>query len=196
MCLNKGLLNSHPFFESLEQSLLVSLVSALKPLRVEKGSIIYRRNDRANYIYFLFEGKIDFFLEFLRIVYKSMIPGSYFGDYEVIHRIDRQHTTRAKVDSSILTLSKEAYNDIIFADYPDVARKMTLEAGRKLRRTDRCRKVAINNAKRLMMKRNELAVMDMMRKENIHTSQYFSHSPLPKIAIGWMSTYPNRLPTP
>ncbi len=36
-----------------------------------------------------------------------MMPGSYFGDFEVIQRIARLHTMRAKVDSSLLMLPKD-----------------------------------------------------------------------------------------
>jgi hypothetical protein len=42
------LLNSIAFFKALDPCLLVSLAPHLRPLRVDAGSIIYRKNDRAN----------------------------------------------------------------------------------------------------------------------------------------------------
>ena len=171
MNLNKGLLGSHPFFASLESSLLITLVCSLKPLRVEKGSIIYRRHGQANYIYFLMEGKIDFFLEYLRVVYKSMSSGSYFGDYEVIKRIPRKHTIRAKIDSNIHTLSKENYKNIISLDYQDVADKMIKVANEKHRRAKRCLKVVINITRKQLLDKNNIDVMEIRRKENLHETQ-------------------------
>ena len=171
MSINKGLLQSQPFFASLEISLLVILVGLLKPLKAERGSVIYRRNDRANYIHFLTDGRIEFYLEHLQVTYKSMIEGSYFGDYEVICKILRQHTVRARVDSNILTLSKESFKGIIETDYPDVCRKMTIEARNKHRRTNRCLKVAIKNARKEILRLNELA-FDKMHKENINIDKF------------------------
>ncbi len=58
-------------------------------------------------MFFIEEGLVDFYFEHLHLVYKTMIAGSYFGDYEVIFRKPRKHTVRAKKDCNILTLSKE-----------------------------------------------------------------------------------------
>ena len=128
-------------------------------------------NDQANYIYFLMDGKIDFVREYLKIVDKSMSPGSYFGDYEVIHKVPRKHTIRAKTDSNILTLSKENYKNIISLDYQDVAEKMIKEANEKHKRARKCLKVAINNSKKQLEKIGEQAKDEMMKKENLHTTQ-------------------------
>ncbi len=51
---------------------------------------------------------MDFYLQRYQIVYKTMMTGSYFGDYEVIYKILRQHTTRSKGDCNMLTLHKQA----------------------------------------------------------------------------------------
>jgi len=53
-------------------------------------------------------GKVDYYLEYYRIVYKSLNVGSYFGDYEVIFKCLRKHTIRAKGECNMLTLNKEA----------------------------------------------------------------------------------------
>ncbi len=151
MNIQNGLLKSLPFFASLECNLLVTLVSKLRPLKVERGDVIYRKGDHANHsesslltpsvVLFIVEGRVDYYLEHLRMVYKTIMAGTYFGDYEVIHRERCKHTTRAKEDSRMLMLSKEAYRKVIDRDYPDVKRKMAYEAKQKYERIDKCLKV-------------------------------------------------------
>jgi CRP-like cAMP-binding protein len=90
------------------------------------------------------DGRVDFFLEHYRIVHKTMIAGSYFGDFEVLNNIKRNFTTRAKVDTKILTLRKEVYTDIIAKDYPEVKESMIQEAKIKNISTYRCRQVVMS----------------------------------------------------
>ncbi len=81
------------------------------------------------------------------MVYKTMISGSYFGDYEVIFRKHRRHTIRAKEDSNILILSKEVYRDVIEQDYPEVAKQMADLAKVKQLRAKACFTVVLSGAK-------------------------------------------------
>jgi hypothetical protein len=62
-------------------------------------------------VYFIVKGRIDFYLEHYKIVYKAIVTGTYLGDYEVMHNVLRQHTTRSKGTSNLLTLSKAVSQD-------------------------------------------------------------------------------------
>ena len=81
---------------------------------------------------------MDYYLEHYKVVYKTMVTGAYFGDYEVIMNKPRKDTTRAKIDSRLLALSKETYKNLIESDYKEVAAKMLAEAQEKKARNKSC----------------------------------------------------------
>ena len=115
MNMQNSFLQSFDLFKSLDMVLLANLLKHLQPLHVEQGAIIYRRGDKSDesivvvliIVFFLVEGRVDFYLEHYRLVYKTMTVGSYFGDYEAINRFKRKHTTRAKAISNMFTLHKD-----------------------------------------------------------------------------------------
>ena len=45
MNMDNKMMQTIPFFTSIDHNLLGSLLSSLQPLRVEQGAIIYRRGD-------------------------------------------------------------------------------------------------------------------------------------------------------
>ncbi len=118
MGMQSRVLRNIDFFSRIDIALLDCLIEQLMPRKVEMAEIVYKRYEQAGestflarsplVVYFIARGKIDFYLETRRLVYKTMMEGSYFGDYEVIFHISRLHTTRARVDSDILCLSKKA----------------------------------------------------------------------------------------
>ncbi len=107
MNMQGGFLKSFELFRTIDMVLLANIMMHLQPLHVEQGAIIYRRGDKADEMFFLVSGRVDYFLEHYRVVYKTMTAGSYFGDFEIIFKCIRKHTVRAKVDSNILTLHKD-----------------------------------------------------------------------------------------
>ncbi len=60
-------------------------------------------------VFFIVEGRVDYYLEHYKIVYRTVMTGSYFGDYEVINATLRQNTTRTKTGCSMLILTKDVF---------------------------------------------------------------------------------------
>eukprot|EP01022_Parablepharisma_sp_SALTPOND_P005741 TRINITY_DN1234_c0_g1_i2.p1 TRINITY_DN1234_c0_g1~~TRINITY_DN1234_c0_g1_i2.p1 ORF type:complete len:658 (-),score=52.87 TRINITY_DN1234_c0_g1_i2:4098-6071(-) len=53
-----------------------------------------------------------------------MVRGSYFGEDDVIFKRKRTKTVRAVVDSHLLTLSKNSFENVIVAEYPELVDRM------------------------------------------------------------------------
>jgi hypothetical protein len=52
--------------------------------KYKADTFIYSKDDIADEIYFMFEGKVNYTIGKKLLCFKSMIAGSYFGEIEVI----------------------------------------------------------------------------------------------------------------
>lgn len=118
MNMQDKVLSNIRFFQLLNEALISDLVIHLQPLRVEPGEIVYHRGDKSNesrgrrrthVVFFIIHGRVDFYLEYFKIIYKSMSTGTYFGDYEVMCNVVREHTTISKTRCDMLTLCKDVH---------------------------------------------------------------------------------------
>lgn len=105
-----------PFFRNLDPFLLGSLLEHLQLYKSGIGEILYRRHDNPSdskniymnvLVYFILEGKVDYYVEHLRFSYKTMLAGSCFGDYEVIFQTPRHTTMRTRTTCVLLTMNKD-----------------------------------------------------------------------------------------
>lgn len=58
----------------------------------------------------------------------DIAEGGYFGDMEIITKQLRQNTLISVLDCDILALSRQAFEEVIVVEYPDVYKEMVLLA--------------------------------------------------------------------
>lgn len=114
------------FFRETPEEFNYFLVSLLKPLNLDKGEILLTIGDMYHDIYFVIDGKLDFFLLEKEKSKKffSVSKGDNFGEIGVLENqsIDYEIASSIKCDSELLLLSKEDLN-IVKANYPELLKE-------------------------------------------------------------------------
>lgn len=72
-------------------------------------------------------------MEHYKVFYRTIFPGNYFGDYEIIHSIARVNAIKVQTNCSMLFITKNIYRKLIEKDHPELLHQMTLKANNENR---------------------------------------------------------------
>lgn len=90
-----------PIFSQLDASAIAEIASLLKPQIVPAGSVIVRKGDRAETMFFIMAGEAE--VEILPEPV-SLGPGQHFGEIALLNRTDRTATVSAVTACRLLAL--------------------------------------------------------------------------------------------
>ena len=70
-------------------------------------------------MYFIVSGRVNMVIGMHHITFKTYVTGSYFGEQEVFDSSARLHTSRAQVDTDLLTIDHRQFIKILkqFPEY-------------------------------------------------------------------------------
>ena len=109
--MHQGSCKALNFFSNKDQSVIALIVPLLDPIFVDKDCAVYKQGDFADEIYFLVKGNIRITLE-VTIVIKSVQPGCYFGDVEVMLGYSRRFGAYSTRFCDLLIMNKNVVNEL------------------------------------------------------------------------------------
>jgi hyperpolarization activated cyclic nucleotide-gated potassium channel 1 len=62
---------------------IAEFVLFLSPLKLRTGEMIYEKGQHPNSVFFIIKGKVGLVEGPDKMVYKSFVPGGYFGEIEI-----------------------------------------------------------------------------------------------------------------
>ncbi|WP_018240098.1 cyclic nucleotide-binding domain-containing protein [Ensifer sp. BR816] len=114
-----------PLFQKLGPGALVEIVRALRPRIVPAGSVICRKGDAGDEMFFIVEGSVD--IATPKPV--ELGPGAFFGEMALISGEPRSATVSAATEVSLLSLHSADFQ-LLSSSSPEIAdiiRKTALE---------------------------------------------------------------------
>ncbi len=109
-----------PLFASLDATRIASIARLLKPQIVPAKSVIVRRGDAADAMFFLMEGLVEVELQPTSVRLK---PGQYFGEVALLTGGTRTATVSAVTESRLLMLEAADFTKLL-TDHPDLREAM------------------------------------------------------------------------
>ena len=138
------------FFNKKDESFVSDIVPMLNYLRVARKSLIYKKYQYADEIYFIRSGKVCFIYGKNKLIFKVMIQGSYFGEIEIIENSPREFNVASQEHSEFLTMSRNLF-DYMMEKYPAIAVDI--------------KNLAIERKKRIIKSKKEL--VDVLEKVEV-----------------------------
>jgi voltage-gated potassium channel len=119
---------SLPLFSQLDASAIAEIASLLKPQIVPGGSVIVRRGDRAEAMFFIMAGEVE-----VEIVPQPVVlgPGQYFGEIALLNRTDRTATVSAVTACRLLALEVSDFQRLLQV-HPAIREHISTLAGQRL----------------------------------------------------------------
>lgn len=107
-----GLLQN-PAILCLTPANIQALISAVKPINIDAGELIYKQGDKADSFYFIARGSCSILDQKDITQNTELHTGDSFGEVALIHGAPRNSTVRAAEDSMLLKLGKETFDSIL-----------------------------------------------------------------------------------
>jgi voltage-gated potassium channel len=109
-----------PLFAGFDATRIASIARLLKPQIVPAGSVIVRRGDAADAMFFIMEGQVEVELSPSSVRLK---PGQYFGEIALLSGGARTATVTAVSESRLLMLESADFTRLT-SDHPDLRKAM------------------------------------------------------------------------
>lgn len=127
-----GNMKAHiPFFSKKDKVFLANFIPLLTPLNVLIGEYVYKKNEYPSLFYILLKGRVNLISG--KLVYKTIIEGSYFGEIEIFQNSSRICTLQAAEYLDLLMLTRQSFEQVM-KTFPDIEAEMRETAMEKLRR--------------------------------------------------------------
>jgi voltage-gated potassium channel len=123
---NWQLVAAVPLFQRLGSAALVEIVRALRPRIVPPGTIICRKGEVGDQMYFIVEGRVSVATPTTPV---ELGPGAFFGEIALISGAPRSATVSAETRVSLLALYSADFHMLSSSnpDISDVIRKTAME---------------------------------------------------------------------
>jgi voltage-gated potassium channel len=123
---NWQLVAAVPLFQKLGSAALVEIVRALRPRTVPPGTIICRKGEAGDQMYFIVEGRVTVATPTVPV---ELGPGSFFGEIALISGAPRSATVSAATRVSLLALYSADFHMLSSSnpDISDIIRRTALE---------------------------------------------------------------------
>ncbi|MEP1447443.1 MAG: Crp/Fnr family transcriptional regulator [Paraglaciecola sp.] len=117
----RQILSQNPWFASLPESLANTLLENGKRKVLNNQQILHKKNDLADGFYCVLSGRIrvsNFSVEGKELVLTWIQPGNWFGEISLIDGQPRTHDGHAEGTTTLLKITKSAFEKI-FNDHQD-----------------------------------------------------------------------------
>ncbi len=116
-----------PFFHSIGASLIAEVARLLRPHDHPSGSVIMRRGERGDCMYFIADGEVE--IQLSNPV--TLGAGHFFGELALLTRAPRNATVVTVRPSTLLTLDIADFHELL-GHQPELARAIREEAVRRV----------------------------------------------------------------
>jgi voltage-gated potassium channel len=123
------LVTNVPFFASLDAESIIELSRLLRPWQVEEGTVIVRRGQRGDCMYFITSGEVE--IEVTPPV--RLAAGAFFGELALLGNGVRSATVRAVSPTTLLILDLPDFR-VFSASHRDLSEAIAEEARRRAER--------------------------------------------------------------
>lgn len=117
-----------PFFQNIGAALIAEIAYLLKPEDVTKGSVVLRRGDSGDCMYFIVTGEVEVQIEPKPL---HLGPGTFFGEIALITGGVRTATAVATRPTTLLALDIADFRSLA-ARHPELTRAIQEEGARRL----------------------------------------------------------------
>ena len=88
---HKDVIETVSFFKEIKRTLLWLILPLMKPMRFYEKDLIYRQQEQAEEVFFIYEGEVTLFLDIndnrnsepVLVPFNKYLKGSYFGDNDI-----------------------------------------------------------------------------------------------------------------
>lgn len=127
-----GKLSKVFFLEKQEKFVRSSIIPRLQYLQLKEKSVLFSEGDYPSNIYFLLTGRVSFVFTERNIVFKTMLPGSYFGEIGLLYHRYREFGAMTVDKSEFLVMGNQLVRDMA-EQFPLVYEQMRVTAkGREI----------------------------------------------------------------
>ena len=121
------LVTSVPFFATLDAESIIELSRLLRPWQVAEGSIIIRRGNRGDSMYFITSGEVAIDIEPKPV---RLGPGAFFGELALLGNGIRSATVRSTLPTTLLVLDLPDFR-LFCATHRELSAAIEAEAQRR-----------------------------------------------------------------
>ncbi|MBN1671480.1 MAG: cyclic nucleotide-binding domain-containing protein [Kiritimatiellae bacterium] len=123
-----------PLFDKLEPGDLKVVAKQMNYARVATGQIVFREGDRGDSVCFVVDGSLDVVKESGTgdpVVIATLPSGRCIGEMALVDDFPRSATIRAKTDATLVSLSRETFENIL-QEHPQIGIKILKAVARLL----------------------------------------------------------------
>ena len=110
------------FFKNKDVVFVAHAVPYLKPMNIQEGCFVYKKDDFSGNLFFLSKGRVSHIVDEHQIIIQTYINGSYFGEQELLADLKRTISTIAVINTDLLLLSKQNFAELM-NEFPDYAKE-------------------------------------------------------------------------
>ncbi|MEI6128204.1 MAG: cyclic nucleotide-binding domain-containing protein [Pseudomonadota bacterium] len=115
-----------PLFDDLTAGELKTVAKHMNFIEVQKDDIVFTEGDKGNYMCFVVDGMLDVIKQtesHKQVLISSLARGRSIGEMSVIDNFPRSATVRARTPSTLLVLTRDAFDQILIS-YPQLGIKL------------------------------------------------------------------------
>lgn len=123
LTMHKGFAREISFFQKYNSTFVSNIIPLLISQRFRKGDIVYKEKDHPDEVYFIVSGRVGYMFFDKFIVFQQVFKGDHFGFFEIFLSAHRIFSTKATMNTEILTLRKNILLDIL-KQFPNVEQEI------------------------------------------------------------------------
>lgn len=134
----KDVVKNAPLFTALDDAAAASLRSAMTPVKINRGGILFAEGDAGDQVYVVVEGKLKLGTssgDGRENLLSILGPGEMFGELSLFDPQPRTSTATAVTDARLLALSHDQVIGLVTA-HPRVALELLARLAQRLRRSN------------------------------------------------------------
>lgn len=117
-------------FLNQDKLFISDIVPRLELMELESGSMVYEKNEIAENIYFIVDGRVNYVVGKNTIVFRTIMSGSYFGEIELVERTCRKFGVKTESYCKFLIMSSLCF-EYILKEYPRIGTQIIKSAEKR-----------------------------------------------------------------
>ena len=130
MRMNNNAIRNIEFFKERDASFINKIVPRLQYVKKRSDRIIYFKEEYADAVYFIVDGRVNFLIDNDTIAFKTVFKGSSFGEYEVVYNNPRLFSVLTETLVDLLVMYRPVFK-FIKKIFPKVTNEIISQANRK-----------------------------------------------------------------
>lgn len=102
-----------PFFENVSKDCIQAIIDFLEPRVVSAGSLIVRKSEIGNEMYFICKGTAEVISADGKQILKVLKDGDFFGEISLLFSKPRTASVRASSDCVLFVLTRKDFNQVM-----------------------------------------------------------------------------------